>query len=126
MVALLGLVGSLALASSSLAASVAERKTTDYCAEIAGQAYADPATVLSCLRSFPSNETIKENVLAVVGGALDFFTFVYSLLFKLDVHETDGLVLGLKLNSCTLLTLSKSLPSTCALNSLVSRKPNIL
>lgn len=75
MVALLSVVGGvLALASSSLAATVSER-ASDPCAAIAGKAYSDPALALACLRSFPVNETIKENVLEVVGGALDFFTF---------------------------------------------------
>lgn len=64
-----------ALVSSSLGASITGFESTDYCAKIAGQAFFDPATALLCLRSFPFNETIRENVLAVVGGALDFFTF---------------------------------------------------
>lgn len=72
MVSLLSLAGLLALASPSLAAAV----TSDPCAEIAGQAFADPATTLACLRSFPANETLKENVLEVVGKTLNqFFTF---------------------------------------------------
>lgn len=61
----------LALAASSLvsASLISPRKTSaDPCAAIAGQAYSDPALALACLKSFPVNETIKENVLAVVGG----------------------------------------------------------
>lgn len=73
MLSFLPLLG-VVLVPSLVSASVIER-ASDPCAEIAGQQYADPALALACLRSFPVNETIKENVLAVVSGALDFFTF---------------------------------------------------
>lgn len=68
----------LALAASSIVSAglISPRAShSDPCAAIAGQAYVDPALALGCLKSFPVNETIKENVLAVVSGALDFFTF---------------------------------------------------
>ncbi|KAF8327612.1 uncharacterized protein EI90DRAFT_3146311 [Cantharellus anzutake] len=47
----------------------------DPCVKIAGHSYVAPADALACMRSFPYNETLKKNVLAVVSGALDFFTF---------------------------------------------------
>lgn len=70
---LLSLTGAV-LASSLVSASIIER-ASDPCAEIAGHQYSDPTVALACLRSFPVNETIKQNVLAVVSGSLDFFTF---------------------------------------------------
>ncbi|KAF8310106.1 hypothetical protein DL93DRAFT_2214513 [Clavulina sp. PMI_390] len=50
-------------------------RASDPCAQIAGQAFVDPALALGCLRSFPYNETLKQNVLTVVSRSLDFFTF---------------------------------------------------
>lgn len=64
----------IACTAESLAVAIAER-ASDPCAAIASVEFSDPVLALACLRSFPVNETIKENVLAVVGGALDFFTF---------------------------------------------------
>ncbi|KAL1729351.1 hypothetical protein EV714DRAFT_285013 [Schizophyllum commune] len=53
------------------AAPVAE----DPCAAIGGKPYAPPAKVLACWRSFPFNETLRQNVLTNVARVFDFFTF---------------------------------------------------
>ena len=53
------------------AAPVAE----DPCAAIGGKPYAPPADVLACWKSFPFNETLRQNVLTNVARVFDFFTF---------------------------------------------------
>jgi len=47
----------------------------DPCSKIAGKDYVDPLDAKSCLSSFPSNDTLKNNVLSIVSGSLDFFTW---------------------------------------------------
>jgi hypothetical protein len=47
----------------------------DPCAKIAGRIFVDPADALACLKSFPFNETLRQNVLSVVSGVFDFYTF---------------------------------------------------
>jgi hypothetical protein len=49
--------------------------TDDPCAKISGKAYALPRDVQACYRSFPFNETIRQNVLTVVSRVFDFYTF---------------------------------------------------
>ena len=49
--------------------------TPDPCAQVAGKDFVLPAAALSCLKSFSFNETLRQNVLAVVGRVFDFFTF---------------------------------------------------
>lgn len=49
--------------------------THDPCANIAAQAFVDPADALACVRSFPFNETLRQNVLTVVSRVFDFYTF---------------------------------------------------
>lgn len=50
------------------APSVVERATSvDPCAKVAGQAFSPPADAIACLKSFPFNETIRQNVLATGG-----------------------------------------------------------
>ena len=67
----------IALASLSSAASVpaARAPAADPCAQFAGQAFVKPALALACLKSFPFNETLRQNVLANINGVFDFFTF---------------------------------------------------
>jgi hypothetical protein len=48
---------------------------SDPCAVIAGELFAIPADALACLRSFPFNETLRQNVLSIVSRVLDFYTF---------------------------------------------------
>lgn len=64
--ALLGLPG------PSLAAPAAH---ADPCAKIAGKAFVPPADALGCLKSFPFNETLRQNVMTVVSKVFDFYTF---------------------------------------------------
>ncbi|KAJ7151448.1 hypothetical protein C8R43DRAFT_1005222 [Mycena crocata] len=48
----------------------------DPCAAIAGQAFVHPADALACLKSFPFNETLRQNVLTDnIARVFDFFTF---------------------------------------------------
>ncbi|KAH8112345.1 hypothetical protein DFH11DRAFT_1511719 [Phellopilus nigrolimitatus] len=61
----------LGLFSSVLAAPTAD----DPCAAIAGQTFVVPAKALACLKSFPFNETLRQNVLQTVSRVFDFYTF---------------------------------------------------
>lgn len=47
----------------------------DPCALIAGETFVNPPDALACLRSFPFNETLRQNVLSTVSRVLDFYTF---------------------------------------------------
>ena len=49
--------------------------TDDLCKKIAATSYALPRDVQACYRSFPFNETIRQNVLSVVSRVFDFYTF---------------------------------------------------
>ena len=49
--------------------------THDPCIKVVGQAFFDPADALDCLKSFPFNETLRQNVLSVVSRVFDFYTF---------------------------------------------------
>ncbi|KAI0053221.1 hypothetical protein FA95DRAFT_941421 [Auriscalpium vulgare] len=68
------LVASLAVLSGSLT-SFAATFASDPCAKIGGQAFVQPADVIACQKSFPLNETIRQNVIATVSGVFDFYTF---------------------------------------------------
>ncbi|KAK7683463.1 hypothetical protein QCA50_013296 [Cerrena zonata] len=61
----------LALSATTSAAPSA----VDSCAKFAGQQYAAPSDALACLKSFPFNETLRQNVLTNVARVFDFFTF---------------------------------------------------
>lgn len=69
------LVSTLSLAGVTLAAVALRGDQPDPCAAIAGRPLVPPEEVLACLRSFPFNETIRQNLLANANGVLDFFTF---------------------------------------------------
>jgi hypothetical protein len=58
------------LTRASLAAA-----TPDPCTKIAAQFFVDPADALTCLKSFPFNETLRQNILSVVSRVFDFYTF---------------------------------------------------
>ncbi|TFK19252.1 hypothetical protein FA15DRAFT_760162 [Coprinopsis marcescibilis] len=45
------------------------------CNKLAGRSYAPPLDVLACYKSFPFNETIRQNVLTVLDRVFDFFSF---------------------------------------------------
>lgn len=47
----------------------------DPCTIIAGQQVVDPAHAIACQKSFPFNETLRQNVLSVVSRVFDFYTF---------------------------------------------------
>ena len=49
--------------------------STDPCVKIAGSQYVDPADAIACQKSFAFNETLKQNLLSVVSGVFDSFTF---------------------------------------------------
>jgi hypothetical protein len=57
------------------AGAVASPIRSDPCAAIAGALLSTPAATLACLRSFPFNETLRQNVLRTVSRVLDFYTF---------------------------------------------------
>ncbi|KAH9030512.1 hypothetical protein EDB85DRAFT_1866414 [Lactarius pseudohatsudake] len=45
------------------------------CVKVAGLSFADPADAIACQKSFPFNETLRQNVLTVVSRVFDFYTF---------------------------------------------------
>ncbi|KAH9927956.1 uncharacterized protein BXZ73DRAFT_78411 [Epithele typhae] len=61
----------LAAVPTALAAPTA----TDPCAKVAGKTFVPPADALACLKAFPLNETIRDNVLTVVDRVFNFYTF---------------------------------------------------
>lgn len=63
----------LTLAGYTLAASTT--RPVDPCAKIGGLSFAAPADVIACQKAFPFNETLRQNVLAVVSRVFDFYTF---------------------------------------------------
>jgi len=58
-----------------LTAAVPTQRDPDPCANIAGLSFVDPADAMACQMSFPFDEDIKNNVMAVVSGVFDFYTF---------------------------------------------------
>jgi hypothetical protein len=61
----------LFLVAGAFAAPIAP----DPCVTIAGSLFATPTDTLSCLRSFPFNETLRQNILSIVSRVIDFYTF---------------------------------------------------
>ncbi|KAF5350678.1 hypothetical protein D9756_008734 [Leucocoprinus leucothites] len=47
----------------------------DPCVKVAGKTFAAPTDVLACQKSFPFNETLRQNVLTNMERVFDFFTF---------------------------------------------------
>ena len=47
----------------------------DPCIKVAGLQFADPADAIACQKSFPFNETLRQNVLTVISRVFDFTTF---------------------------------------------------
>ncbi|TFK31946.1 hypothetical protein BDQ12DRAFT_693246 [Crucibulum laeve] len=64
---------SLAVAVSPLLSLAAPN--ADPCAKIAGKTFVPPADGLACFKSFPFNETLRQNVLTNIARVFDFFTF---------------------------------------------------
>jgi hypothetical protein len=54
----------------------------DPCAQIGGKTFAPPADVLACVKSFPFNETLRQNVLTNVARVFDFYTFENYYLYS--------------------------------------------
>jgi hypothetical protein len=78
------IVPALALASLPLALAAALSTSTssntalaakDPCIKIAGKAFAPPADVLACMKSFPYSQALHDNVLTNIARVMDFFTF---------------------------------------------------
>ena len=61
-------LGLLSVARAAPAAS-------DPCSKIGGQTFVAPSDALACLKSFPFNETLRQNVLHNVARVFDFYTF---------------------------------------------------
>ncbi|KAA1476881.1 hypothetical protein DENSPDRAFT_536011 [Dentipellis sp. KUC8613] len=49
--------------------------SSDPCADIAGQTFVPMPDLLACQRSFPFNETLRQNILTVISRVFDFYTF---------------------------------------------------
>ena len=47
----------------------------DPCTKIAGLVFVDPADAIACQKSFPFDETLRQNVISVVSRVFDFYTF---------------------------------------------------
>lgn len=50
-------------------------QAADPCAKIAGKTFVPPADALACEKSFPFNETLRQNVLTNIARVFDFYTF---------------------------------------------------
>ncbi|KAI0634239.1 hypothetical protein C8Q77DRAFT_1110664 [Trametes polyzona] len=72
---LAALVALSAVPAAVLAAPAAPDARADPCTKIAGKTFAPPADALACMKSFPFNETLRQNVLNVVSRVFDFYTF---------------------------------------------------
>ena len=68
-----------ALLSRSFLATAAATAVSDPCVKVAGKVaglpFVDPADAIACQKSFPFNETLRQNVLSVVSRVFDFYTF---------------------------------------------------
>lgn len=47
----------------------------DPCRKIGGKTFVPPADALACYKSFPFNETLRQNVMSNMARVFDFFTF---------------------------------------------------
>ncbi|KAI5117463.1 hypothetical protein M0805_004067 [Coniferiporia weirii] len=65
----------LILASGLLVPVFGAPAAIDPCAAIAGKTFVVPADALACLKFFPFNETLRQNVLQTVSRVFDFYTF---------------------------------------------------
>ncbi|TFY77739.1 hypothetical protein EWM64_g6268, partial [Hericium alpestre] len=69
------LVYSVLVALMNAWTSKAAPVSSDPCAAIAGNMFVSVAEAVACQKSFPFNETLRQNVLSVVSGVFDFYTF---------------------------------------------------
>ncbi|EUC56044.1 peptidase S41 family protein [Rhizoctonia solani AG-3 Rhs1AP] len=65
----------LGLGTAAAVAGGLAETTTDPCVAIAGQQFVAPSAAMACLKSFPYNATLANNVLDVVTKVTPFFTF---------------------------------------------------
>ncbi|KZV63402.1 hypothetical protein PENSPDRAFT_211766 [Peniophora sp. CONT] len=72
---MLGLAIFSALLASSLTLAAPDQGVSDPCTAIAGLNFTDPALVIVCQKSFPFNETLRQNVMSVVSNVFNFYTF---------------------------------------------------
>ncbi|KAG9098778.1 hypothetical protein FRC07_010594, partial [Ceratobasidium sp. 392] len=83
----------LGLPAAALAAGTSrfDARQSDPCAAIAPKGWYKPSQVLSCLQSFPYNETLRNNVVDVVSKTFNFHT---SVSFHLNMPDpfTDDTV----------------------------------
>ncbi|KAH8990803.1 hypothetical protein EDB92DRAFT_1946330 [Lactarius akahatsu] len=78
-----------AILSRGLLATAAATAASDPCAKVAGLQFADPVDAIACQKSFPFNETLRQNVLSVVSRVFDFYTFEdFYLNSPLPFHES--------------------------------------
>ncbi|KAI0251831.1 hypothetical protein BJV78DRAFT_1282078 [Lactifluus subvellereus] len=63
------------LLSRGLLAAAAATPASDPCAKVAGLPLVNPQDAIACQKSFPFNETLRQNVLSVVSRVFDFYTF---------------------------------------------------
>ncbi|KAH9854585.1 hypothetical protein C2E23DRAFT_817092 [Lenzites betulinus] len=70
---LTALVAALGVLPAALAAPAAH--AADPCVKIAGKTFVPPQDALACMKSFPFNETLRQNVLTVISRVFDFYTF---------------------------------------------------
>ncbi|KAJ3505956.1 hypothetical protein NLJ89_g7141 [Agrocybe chaxingu] len=69
------IVAPLLCAAAPQAIPASSPAETDPCAKIAGKTYMDSADALACYKSFPFDESLRQNVLTNVARVFDFFTF---------------------------------------------------
>ncbi|CAE6440645.1 unnamed protein product [Rhizoctonia solani] len=65
----------LGLGTAAAVAGELAETTADPCVAIAGQQFVAPSAAMACLKSFPYNATLANNVLDVVTKVTPFFTF---------------------------------------------------
>ncbi|KIM41633.1 hypothetical protein M413DRAFT_411566 [Hebeloma cylindrosporum] len=65
----------LLLVAGCPALSLAASSAADPCVKIADQEFVPPADALACYKTFPFNETLRQNVLTNVARVFNFFTF---------------------------------------------------
>ena len=77
---MLSLITDMAILASLFTAvglALGAPSATDPCAKIAGKTFNPPADALACMKSFPFNETLRQNVMSVISTVFDFYTFEY-------------------------------------------------
>ncbi|CAE6419408.1 unnamed protein product [Rhizoctonia solani] len=79
-----------ALATAALAAgSPLQPRQSDPCTAIATKGWYKPSQVLSCIQSFPYNETLRDNIVDVVSKTFNFHTSVSFHLNMPDPYTDD-------------------------------------